>query len=156
MFYTTGSRISMMTTTVSKDVTYKPSGVKVDILSTHDDGEYFMVRSTTTGKVFFAHKNQIEQKEKDKDSEGGAKAVKSRRGRQIVKPQVPAPSRFNLNAATPELLTQILPGVGLKTATEIIELRMSLPGERFTKLEQLRQIKHINWDEILSEAIYVE
>lgn len=156
MFYTTGSRISMMTTTVSKDVTYKPSGVKVDILSTHDDGEYFMVRSTTTGKVFFAHKNQIEQKEKDKDSEGGAKTVKSRRGRQIVKPQVPAPNRFNLNAATPELLTQILPGVGLKTATEIIELRMSLPGERFTKLEQLRQIKHINWDEILSEAIYVE
>lgn len=156
MFYTTSSRISMMTTTVSKDVTYKPSGVKVDILSTHDDGEYFMVRSTTTGKVFFAHKNQIEQKEKDKEPETGAKAVKSRRGRQIVKPQVPAPSRFNLNAATPELLTQILPGVGLKTATEIIELRMSLPGERFTKLEQLRQIKHINWDEILSEAIYVE
>jgi hypothetical protein len=48
------------------------------------------------------------------------------------------------------------PGVGLKTANEIIELRMSLPGERFSKLEQLRQIKHINWDEILSDAIYVE
>ena len=101
-------------------------------------------------------KNQIEQKEVDTDSEQGAKPVKSRRGRQIVKPQVPAPSRFNLNGATPELLTQILPGVGLKTANEIIELRMSLPGERFSKLEQLRQIKHINWDEILSDAIYVE
>jgi DNA uptake protein ComE-like DNA-binding protein len=146
----------MMTATVSKDVTYTPSGVKVDILSTHDDGEYFMVKSKTTGKVFFAHKNQIEQKEEDTSAETDAKPVKSRRGRQIVKPQVPAPNRFNLNAATPELLTQILPGVGLKTATEIIELRMSLPGERFTKLEQLRQIKHINWDEILSDAIYVE
>lgn len=126
----------------------------MDILSTHDDGEYFMVRSKTTGKVFFAHKNQIDQKDKKKD--GQAKPVKSRRGRQVVKPQVPAPNRFNLNAATPELLTQILPGVGLKTATEIIELRMSLPGERFTKLEQLRQIKHINWDEILSDSIFVE
>lgn len=146
----------MMTATVSKDVTYTPSGVKVDILSTHDDGEYFMVKSKTTGKVFFAHKNQIEQKEEDTSVENDAKPVKSRRGRQIVKPQVPAPNRFNLNAATPELLTQILPGVGLKTATEIIELRMSLPGERFTKLEQLRQIKHINWDEILSDSIYVE
>ena len=146
----------MMTATVPQDVTYTPSGVKVDILSTHDDGEYFMVKSKTTGKVFFAHKNQIEQKEQDTVAENGAKPVKSRRGRQIVKPQVPAPNRFNLNGATPELLTQILPGVGLKTANEIIELRMSLPGERFTKLEQLRQIKHINWDEILSDSIYVE
>ena len=148
----------MMTATVTQpDVTYIPSGVKVDILSTHDDGEYFMVRSKTTGKVFFAHKNQIDQKSEDsKDENGDAKPVKARRGRQVVKPQVAAPSRFNLNAATPELLTQILPGVGLKTATEIIELRMSLPGERFTKLEQLRQLKHVNWDEILSDSIYVE
>ena len=146
-----------MTLVTPADVTYTPSGVKVDILSTHDDGEYFMVRSKTTGKVFFAHKNQIDQKsDLAKNSEGQAKPVKPRRGRQVVKPQVPAPSRFNLNGATPELLTQILPGVGLKTANEIIELRMSLPGERFTKLEQLRQIKHINWDEILSDSIYVE
>ena len=115
-----------------------------------------MVKSKTTGKVFFAHKNQIDQKQQDTVGEKDAKPVKSRRGRQIVKPQVPAPNRFNLNGATPELLTQILPGVGLKTANEIIELRMSLPGERFSKLEQLRQIKHINWDEILSDAIYVE
>ena len=136
---------------------YKPSGVKVDVISSHDDGEYFMVRSKTTGKVFFAHKNQIDQKAPEvKSTEGQAKPVKGRRGRQVVKPQVPAPNRFNLNAATPELLTQVLPGVGLKTANEIIELRMSLPGERFTKLEQLRQIKHINWDEILSDSIYVE
>lgn len=148
----------MMTATVTdQDITFTPSGVKVDILSTHDDGEYFMVRSKTTGKVFFAHKNQIDQKTAEaKGAEGQAKPVKSRRGRQVVKPQVPAPNRFNLNAATPELLTQVLPGVGLKTANEIIELRMSLPGERFTKLEQLRQIKHINWDEILSDSIYVE
>mgnify|MGYP002414185033 CR=1 FL=1 len=148
----------MMTATVTEqDITFTPSGVKVDILSTHDDGEYFMVRSKTTGKVFFAHKNQIDQKTAEtKNSNGHAKPVKARRGRQVVKPQVPAPNRFNLNAATPELLTQVLPGVGLKTANEIIELRMSLPGERFTKLEQLRQIKHINWDEILSDSIYVE
>ena len=145
-----------MSVTFASDVTYTPSGVKVDIVSTHDDGEYFMVKSKTTGKVFFAHKNQIDQKQQDTVGEKDAKPVKSRRGRQIVKPQVPAPNRFNLNGATPELLTQILPGVGLKTANEIIELRMSLPGERFSKLEQLRQIKHINWDEILSDAIYVE
>ena len=42
-----------MSVTLASDVTYTPSGVKVDIVSTHDDGEYFMVKSKTTGKVFF-------------------------------------------------------------------------------------------------------
>jgi DNA uptake protein ComE-like DNA-binding protein len=143
-----------MTASAMTEVTFKPSGVKVDILSTHDDGEYFMVRSKTTGKVFFAHRNQIEQK--DKVEETHAKPVKQRRGRQVVQPAIPTANRYNLNGCTPEMLTQVLPGVGLKTANEIIELRQSLPGERFTKLEQLKQIKHINWDEILSDAIYVE
>jgi len=146
----------MMTATVSPDVTFTPSGVKVDILSTHDDGEYFMVKSKTTGKVFFAHKNQIEQKDVAKDAKGQAKPVKSRRGRQVVKPQVPAPNRFNLNAATPELLTQILPGVGMKTATEIVELRMSIPAGSFTKIKKIRQNKHTDWNEILNDSIFVE
>jgi hypothetical protein len=44
-----------MTATKMKEYTYKPSGVKIDVLSTHDDGEYFMVRSVTTGKVFYAY-----------------------------------------------------------------------------------------------------
>ena len=39
---------------------YKPSGVKIDVISTLDEGEYFMVRSTTTGKVFIAHKDQVD------------------------------------------------------------------------------------------------
>ena len=38
---------------------YRPSGVKIEILSTYDEGDYFMVRSNTTGKVFFAHKDQV-------------------------------------------------------------------------------------------------
>ena len=38
---------------------YKPSGVKIEILSEYDEGDYLMVRSNTTGKVFFAHKEQV-------------------------------------------------------------------------------------------------
>ena len=34
---------------------YAPSGIKVTVLSIHDEGEYYMVRSDTSGKVFFAH-----------------------------------------------------------------------------------------------------
>ncbi len=81
----------MMTATQMKEYTYKPSGVKVDLLSTHDDGEYHMVRSQTTGKVFFAYKEQLT--ESVKEPEEGAKPVKQRRGRQIVRSEVPALNR---------------------------------------------------------------
>ena len=48
-----------MTAVSVKEYTYAPNGVKIEILSEHDEGEYKMVKSLTTGKVFFAHKNQV-------------------------------------------------------------------------------------------------
>jgi DNA uptake protein ComE-like DNA-binding protein len=146
----------MMTATQIKEFTYTPNGVKIEILSEHDEGEYKMVRSLTTGKVFFAHRNQIEESLKEEEPVE-EKQVKQRRGRQIVKPEVPAFNRVNINSATPQLLTQVLKGVGLKTATEIKELQQSLPGERFTKLDQLRSIARVDWDSVLEDGtVYVE
>ena len=146
---------------------YKPSGVKIDVISTHDDGEYFMVRSNTTGKVFFAHKDQIVEFKEDLDPKPVSNTVQTRRGRRtvkkdegevaVVKPLPPTDNRINLNNLTPEGLTQCLPGVGLKTAKEIVELRQSLPGERFTKLEQLESIKRVEWSEVFATGVvYVE
>jgi hypothetical protein len=147
--------IPIMTVAATREYTFTPNGVKVSIISTHDDGEYFMVKSLTTGRVFFAHKNQIEEKDVEVDSD--EKPVKRRRGRQIVRPDVPALTRVNINSATPELLTQILKGIGMKTAIAIKELQQSLPGERFTKLEQLKSISNIDWDSVLEGDIaYVE
>jgi hypothetical protein len=57
---------------------YKPSGVKIDVISTHDDGEYFMVRSNTTGKVFFAHKDQIDEFKEDLDPKPVSNTVQTR------------------------------------------------------------------------------
>ncbi len=151
----TSDTVYIMTVTQIKEFTYTPNGVKIEILSTHDDGEYFMVRSITTGKVFFAYKNQVLEEVKEPEPE--EKGVKQRRGRQIVKPEVPAFNRVNLNSAPPQLLTQVLKGVGIKTATEIKELQQSLPGERFSKLDQLKAIKSVNWDEVLESGnVYVE
>ena len=139
---------------------YKPSGVKVEVISTHDDGEYFMVRSNTTGKVFFAHKDQLDANAEDKSGEFGEKPVSNRRNRRqvaVVKPQVPLDNRLNLNNLTADGFTQSLPGIGLKTAQEIVDLRQSLPGERFTKLDQLKSIKKIEWDEVFATgSVYVE
>ena len=116
-----------------------------------------MVRSETTGKVFFAHKNQLVAENASEN--GGAKPVmkRGRRALATVTPVVAAEDRVNINTATPQKLTQILKGVGLKTATEIKELQQSLPGERFTKLDQLRSIAKVDWDAVLEDgSVYVE
>jgi len=146
------------------DTIYKPSGIKVVILSTHDDGEYHMVRSLTSSKVFFAHRDQVEQQ--DTPSQNNDTLSRNRRGKRkisappaaaVVKPQVPTDNRVNLNTLTAEGLTQVLPGVGLKTAKEIVELKQTLPGERFTKLDQLASIKRVDWDAVFETGlVFVE
>lgn len=146
---------------------YKPSGVKIEILSEYDEGDYLMVRSNTTGKVFFAHKEQVGELLEDDGPKPASNHVATRRNRRvlkdepeklpIIKPLPPADTRINLNTLTPEGLTQCLPGVGLKTAKEIVELRQSLPGERFIKLDQLNSIKRVDWDEVFATgSVYVE
>jgi DNA uptake protein ComE-like DNA-binding protein len=145
-----------MTAVAIKEFTFTPNGVKIEVLSEHDDGEYKMVRSLTTGKVFFAHKNQISEEVKELE-EVVDKPTKQRRGRQIVKPEVQAFNRVNINSATPQLLTQVLKGIGMKTATEIKELQQAQTGERFSKLDQLRAIKNVDWDAVLEgDHVYVE
>ena len=146
---------------------YAPSGIKVTVLSIHDEGEYFMVRSDTSGKVFFAHKDQVQELVEAQEAETDELPTRNRRNRRkvtaakkepiLVKPQVPTDNRVNLNNLTAEGLTQVLPGVGIKTAKEIIELRQGLPGERFSKLDQLKAVKRIDWDEVFSTGeVYVE
>ena len=150
----------MMTVTSKAETIYKPSGISVEILSEHDDGEYKMVRSITTGKVFFAHALQLEVKEEEAKPATVA-ATTHRRGRRAAvkteSPAVPAENRVNINTATPQRLTQVLKGVGLKTAIEIKELQQSMPGERFTKLDQLKSIGRVDWEAVLeSGVVYVE
>jgi DNA uptake protein ComE-like DNA-binding protein len=148
---------------------FSPSGIKVTVLSVHDEGEYYMVRSDTNAKVFFAHKDQLVDSIDTEDTENthDDKPSNKRRGRRklaepknekiVVVPQVPMDNRINLNTLTAEGLTQALPGVGIKTAKEIIELRQSLSGERFSKLEQLKAVKRIDWDEVFATGdVYVE
>jgi len=46
-----------------------------------------------------------------------------------------------------------LPGVGLKTAREIKDLQSSMLGEKFIKLDQLKSIKRIDWDELIKDNL---
>ena len=68
-------------------------------------------------------------------------------------PLIPPETRINLNMATQQILTQAIKGIGHSSAKQIVELRTSLPDERFTSWDQLRQVKRVNWDSIIDEDI---
>ena len=61
--------------------------------------------------------------------------------------------RLNLNTAQPEIIAKRLPGVGYATAKRIVELRMSLSGERFSNLKQLENIPRVNWEQLIEEDL---
>jgi DNA uptake protein ComE-like DNA-binding protein len=62
----------------------------------------------------------------------------------------PPDNRLNINGATAQMIADHIKGIGLKTAREIKDLQMSLSGERFNSLEQLKQIKRVDWDAVLA------
>lgn len=69
---------------------------------------------------------------------------------------IPVDARLNLNLATPEVIAKTVKGIGYSTARKITELRSSLPGERFSNLEQLRRVGRVDWDEVIAaDLIYV-
>ena len=63
---------------------------------------------------------------------------------------IPPETRMNINGASAEQLVS-LKGIGYATAKKIVDLRNSLPGERFTNLEQLRGIERVEWNEVFKE-----
>lgn len=66
---------------------------------------------------------------------------------------IPPDMRVNVNTASPEELAKRVKGIGYSTAKKINDLRLSLPGERFRELEQLRKIGRVDWDEIFAEDV---
>ena len=62
----------------------------------------------------------------------------------------PPETRLNINGATAQMIADHVKGIGLKTAKEIKDLQMSLSGEKFANLEQLRQIKRVDWDSLFA------
>ena len=126
---------------------HSKTGARVKIISEWDDGDWFMVEDQD-GRLFTAYKTEIAP------DENATKKVKTLqvkdKAAQEEPRSFPPDHRLNINSATAQMIADHIKGIGLKTAREIKDLQMSLSGERFNNLEQLKQIKRVDWESVLA------
>jgi len=129
------------------------TGKLVEFISKHDK-EYAMVRDAG-GAITYVTLDQLVPYDKDKGRMSKVKApileVPEEKAPDTVVPL--EDRRLNLNMATAEVIQKRLPGVGYATAKKIVELRMSLSGERFNNLKQLENIPRVNWEQLIEEDL---
>ena len=127
------------------------TGKLVEFISKHDK-EFAMVRDAG-GVVTFVTLEQLVPYDKDKGRLAKVKAPVLQEPEEKMPDRVVPieDTRLNLNTAPAEQIAKRLPGVGFATAKKIVELRMSLSGERFNNLKQLENIPRVNWDQLIEE-----
>ena len=138
---------------------YKPTGGLVEVISKHGDG--IMMCVDAQDEVIYADEvdlvPQIDattekiKTEERLTAELEAEGVKP--AKLTTRETFPIDTRVNINTASARQIADALPGVGLKTARDIKDLQTSCSGERFQKLEQLRSIKRVDWDQIFEENL---
>ena len=129
------------------------TGKLVELISKHDK-EFAMVKDAG-GNVSFLTLDQLVPYSREKGRLAKIEAP------ELIVPEEQAPVevvpiediRLNLNTAPAEQIAKRLPGVGFATAKKIVELRMSLSGERFANLKQLENIPRVNWDQLIEEDL---
>lgn len=126
---------------------HKKTGTRVKVVSQWDDGDWFMVEDQD-GKIFTVYKTEIEQ---DTQATKKVKTLQVKDAASGEEPRkFPTDTRLNINGATPQMISDHIKGIGMKTARDIKDLQTSLSGERFHSLEQLRQIKRVDWDSVFA------
>ena len=136
-----------MSTTAAMLYQHKKTGARVKVVSEWDQGDWFMVEDQD-GRLFTVYKTEIEP---DEEATKKVKTLQVKDKAAQEEPRTfPPDTRLNINAATAQMISDHIKGIGLKTAREIKDLQMSLSGERFNNLEQLKQIKRVDWDAVFA------
>ena len=129
------------------------TGKLVEFVSKHDK-EFAMVKDAAGGVTFMNLEQLVPY-----DPQKGRMAKVTAPEVELPEEEIPKSvvpiedSRLNLNAAPAEQIAKRLPGVGFATAKKIVELRMSLSGERFANLKQLENIPRVNWEQLIEEDL---
>jgi DNA uptake protein ComE-like DNA-binding protein len=136
-----------MSTTATMLYQHKKTGARVKVVSEWDQGDWFMVEDQD-GRLFTVYKTEIEP---DEEATKKVKTLQVKDKAAQEEPRTfPPDTRLNINGATAQMIADHIKGIGLKTAREIKDLQMSLSGERFNNLEQLKQIKRVDWDAVFA------
>jgi len=126
---------------------HKKTGARVKIVSEWDNGDWYMVEDQD-GRLYTAYKTELTP---DESATKKVQTLQVKDKAAQEEPRTfPPDQRLNINSATAQMIADHIKGIGLKTAREIKDLQMSLSGERFSSLEQLKQIKRVDWDAVLS------
>ena len=130
------------------------TGKLVEFIGVHDK-EYAMVRDGA-GTVNYVTLDQLVpySQEKGRLAKVAAPQLEVEDDEKPPVSVVPAEdTRLNMNTATADMIAKRLPGVGYKTAKSIVELKLSLSGERFANLKQLENIPRVNWDQLIKDDL---
>jgi hypothetical protein len=126
---------------------HKKNGARVKIVSEFDNGDWFMVEDQD-GRLFTAYKSELLP---DEEATKKVKTLQVKDKAAAEEPRkFPPDTLLNIISATAQLIADHIKGIGIKTAREIKDLQMSLSGERFNNLEQLKQIRRVDWDSVFS------
>ena len=126
---------------------HKKTAARVKIVSEFDNGDWFMVEDQD-GRLFTAYNSELEP---DEEATKKVKTLQVKDKAAQEEPRsFPPDTRLNINGATAQMIADHIKGIGLKTAREIKDLQMSLSGERFNNLEQLKQIKRVDWEAVFA------
>jgi len=138
---------------------YKPTGALLEKVSIH--GEGIVMCTDSQDEVHYVNESDLipqlqETTEKIKTEERLTAQLASE-GVIPTKPTekeiFPVDTRININTASARQLADALPGVGLKTAREVKDLQSSMLGDKFIKLDQLKSIKRVDWDELIKDNL---
>ncbi len=122
----------------------------------HHDRDWAMVKNSS-GQVQYVALTDLVSYEAGKGRTGKAvepqSAEKEIDEDKLPETIIPADTRLNVNVATAEAIAKHVKGIGYATAKKIVELRLSLPGERFKGLDQLKKIGRVDWDEVIAADV---
>ena len=138
---------------------HKITGGLVEKISQHGDGVFMVMNAND--EVDYVHEDDLiphleATNEKIKTEErltAELQATGDKNAKPTSRETFPVDRRLNINTASARQIADTLPGVGLKTARDIKDLQTTMTGERYTKLEQLKGIKRIDWDAIFGENL---
>tara|TARA_R100001594_G_scaffold40648_1_gene72604 strand:- start:24 stop:446 length:423 start_codon:yes stop_codon:yes gene_type:complete len=128
---------------------HKKTGARVKVISeNHEDSRLIYMVEDQDGKIFYVYDSEVD---KDVSATKKVKTLQIKDKASLEEPRdFPPDMRLNLNGATAQMIADHIKGIGLKTAREIKDLQMSLSGEKFNNLEQLKQIKRVDWDSVIA------